>query len=69
LPCFVNGKQHWKGPLRDRMLRLVASSFAARIRAAREALRRRGDRRLGIDRRIRQIPVAIERRLRERREG
>jgi len=49
--------------LRDPM----ASSFAARIRAAREALRRSGERRTGIDRRLRQIPVAIERRLRERR--
>jgi hypothetical protein len=49
------------------MLRLVKGSFARRIQAAREALRRRGDRRTGIDRRIRQIPVAIERRIRERR--
>jgi hypothetical protein len=49
------------------MLRLVVNSFVARIRAAREALRRRGERRSGIDRRIRQIPVAIERRIRERR--
>jgi hypothetical protein len=69
LPSSSNGKQHWKDPLGDRMLRLVASSFAARIRAARDALTRRGERRSGIDRRIRQIPVAIERRLRERRQG
>jgi hypothetical protein len=51
------------------MLRRVGSSFASRIRAAREALRRAGERRTGIDRRIRQIPVAIERRIRERRTG
>ena len=49
------------------MLRLVGSSFASRIQAAREALRRRGERRAGLDRRIRQIPVAIERRIRQRR--
>jgi hypothetical protein len=47
----------------------VASTFAARIRAAREALRRSGERRSGLDRRLRQIPVAIERRLKERRQG
>jgi hypothetical protein len=51
------------------MLRLMASAFASRIQAAREALRRRGERRAGIDRRIRQIPVAIERRIRQRRTG
>jgi hypothetical protein len=45
----------------------VSSSFASRIRQAREALRRAGERRTGIDRRLRQIPVAIERRLKERR--
>jgi hypothetical protein len=51
------------------MLRLMGSSFASRIQAAREALSRRGERRTGIDRRIRQIPVAIEPRLRQRRAG
>ena len=51
------------------MLRLVGSSFASRIQATREALRRRGERRTGIDRRLRQIPVAIERRIRQRRSG
>jgi hypothetical protein len=51
------------------MLETMRSSFVTRIRAAREALRRRGERRSGIDRRIRQIPVAIERRIRERRAG
>jgi hypothetical protein len=45
----------------------VSSSFASRIRQAREALRRAGERRTGIDRRLRQIPFAIERRLKERR--
>jgi hypothetical protein len=47
----------------------VASSFAARIRAAREALRLSGERRTGLDRRLRQIPVAIERRIKERRKS
>jgi hypothetical protein len=51
------------------MLRLMASSFASRIQAAREVLKRRGERRTGIDRRIRQLPVAIERRIRQRRAG
>jgi hypothetical protein len=51
------------------MLRIMGGSFATRIQAAREALRRRGERRSGIDRRVRQIPVAIERRIRERRTG
>jgi len=51
--------------LRDPM----ASSFAARIRAAREALRRSGERRTGLDRRLRQITVAIERRIKERRKA
>jgi hypothetical protein len=50
------------------MLRGMASSFASRIRAAREALQRRGERRSGLERRLRQIPVAIERRFRERRQ-
>jgi hypothetical protein len=47
----------------------MASSFAARVREAREALRRRGERRSGLDRRLRQIPVAIERRIRDRRQS
>jgi hypothetical protein len=54
---------------RDYAARPVASTFAARIRAAREALRRSGERRSGIDRRLRQIPVAIERRIKERRQS
>ncbi len=45
----------------------MASSFATRIRQAREALRRAGERRTGVERRLRQIPVAIERRLAQRR--
>jgi len=45
----------------------MASSFATRIRQAREALRRVGERRTGVERRLRQIPVAIERRLAQRR--
>jgi len=47
----------------------VSSSFASRIRQAREALRRAGERRSGIDRRLRQIPVAIERRIKDRRQS
>jgi len=46
----------------------VTSSFVTRVRAARELLRRAGERRQGIDRRLRQIPVAIERRIKERRQ-
>jgi hypothetical protein len=45
----------------------MTSSFASRIRQAREALRRAGERRTGVERRLRQIPVAIERRLTQRR--
>jgi hypothetical protein len=47
----------------------MASSFAARIRQARDALTRAGERRSGMDRRLRQIPVAIERRIKNRRRG
>jgi hypothetical protein len=47
----------------------MASSFANRIRQAREAFRRAGERRSGLDRRLRQIPVAIERRIKERRQS
>jgi len=44
------------------------SSFLARIRKATASLRRGSERRTGIDRRVRQIPVAIERRIKERRQ-
>jgi len=47
----------------------VASTFADRIRAARDALMFAGDRRSRIDRRLRQIPVAVERRVRQRRKS
>jgi hypothetical protein len=46
----------------------VTSAFADRIRAAREALRRT-ERRSGADRRREQVPVEIERRVKERRRG
>jgi hypothetical protein len=47
----------------------VPSAFADRIRAARDALKRPGERRGGGDRRRHQVPVAVERRLKERRQG
>jgi hypothetical protein len=46
----------------------MVSPFATRVRQAREALRNAGERRGGIERRLRQIPVAIERRIKDRRE-
>jgi len=49
--------------------RPVTSAFADRIRAAREALRRTGERRSGADRRREQVPVEVERRVKERRRG
>jgi len=51
------------------MLARPMSSFLARIRKAGASLRRGSERRTGIDRRARQIPVAIERRIKERRQS
>jgi hypothetical protein len=45
----------------------MAGSFATRVRQAREALRSAGERRTNVERRLRQIPVAIERRIKDRR--
>jgi hypothetical protein len=50
------------------MLARPMSSFLARIRKAAGSLRRGSERRRGIDRRVKQIPVAIERRIKERRQ-
>src|SRR5439155_23403105 len=50
------------------MLARPMISFLARIRKAGASLRRGSERRTGIDRRVRQIPVAIERRIKERRQ-
>jgi len=47
----------------------MTTPFFDRIRQAREALKRRGERRTGLDRRLRQIPVAIERRIKQRRQN
>jgi hypothetical protein len=44
----------------------MASSFATRVRQAREALKSAGERRTRVERRLRQIPVAIERRIKDR---
>jgi hypothetical protein len=44
------------------------TSFSTRIRALRESFKRSPmDRRSGLDRRVRQVPVEVERRIKERR--
>jgi len=51
------------------MLAGPMSSFVALLRKVGASFRRSSERRSGIDRRVRQIPVAIERRIKERRQS